>query len=70
MTLVGRVQVCCHDERQAAVRRHRTEQLLQRLEPTRGRADADNGKICHAPSWRLNAGDVINADGCASVPLT
>ena len=41
-----------------AVRRHRTEQLLQRLEPTRGRADADDRKISHASPRHTN--DVIS----------
>ncbi len=37
-----RVLVRHHDERDAAVRRHRVEERLQRREPTRGRADADD----------------------------
>jgi hypothetical protein len=42
VALPGRVEVLDHDERHAAVGRHGAEQLLERLETARRRADPDD----------------------------
>ena len=42
--LVRRVQVLDDDEGHAAVGRHVSQELLQRLQPAGGSADADDGK--------------------------
>jgi hypothetical protein len=48
MALLGRVEMGCDDEGEAAVGRHRAKQRLKRFQPARGRADADDRKLGHA----------------------
>jgi hypothetical protein len=60
MALLARIEVRSDNERQSGIGRHRAEELLQRLETARRRADADDRKTCH-PSlegWTLHSGNM------------
>src|SRR5512132_590841 len=49
MTFLGWIEMRCDDEAEPTIGRHRAEQLLERLQPTRRRPDSDDGKFSHGP---------------------